>query len=374
MAERVTLDLPVTLTELSIKSEILQRCKEFCNRYGLSVPIVEAPMSGACPPERSAAVAKAGGMGALGALMMNGAEIAEWVRRFRELGGGPLQINLWIPDAPTHRDREAENRVASFLERWGPPVPQDAGDFKPQDFNEQCRALLDAKPVAVSSIMGLYDAEFVGDLKQRGIAWFATVTNVRDATAAEERGADVIVAQGIEAGGHRGSFDPQNIDRSMVGSLALIPRVVDRVSVPVIAAGGIADGRAVAAALTLGASAVQVGTVLLPAIETGLPAAWAKGLSSIEPEDTMLTRAYSGKWGRSIATDYVRSFDEPDAPEPAPHPIQRGLTAVMRADALKRSDINGMSAWSGQSSARVQVRPAGEIITELWRGASAILQ
>jgi nitronate monooxygenase len=313
-------------------------------------------------------------MGGLGALMMNGAEIGSWVQRFRELGGGPLQINLWIPDPAPHRDPEAEASVAKFLERWGPNVPPGAADYRQQNFEEQCGALLDARPVAASSIMGLFPKEFVKELKQRGIAWFATVTNVRDAIAAQERGADVIVAQGIEAGGHRGSFDAADIEQSMVGLIALIPRVVDRVSVPVIAAGGIADGRAVAAALTLGASAVQIGTVLLPAEETELAPAWKNALLTLEPEDTMLTRAYSGRWGRSIATDYVRSFNEPGAPQPAPHPVQRGLTSALRADALKRSDINGISVWAGQSSAAVTSRPAGDIVHKLWRDASAILE
>jgi nitronate monooxygenase len=309
--------------------------------------------------------------------MMNGDAIGAWVKRFRELSGdnAPLQINLWIPDnPPPHRDRIAEAKVAKFLERWGPPVPANAADYTGQSFDDQCGALLDARPVAASSIMGLFSEEFVGALKRRGIAWFATVTNVRDAVAAEERGADAIVAQGFEAGGHRGSFDPMTIDQSMVGLMSLIPRIADRVSLPVIAAGGIADGRAVAAALTLGASAVQIGTVLLPADETNLAPAWKNALSTLAPEDTMLTRAYSGRWGRSIATDYVRSFNGPDAPEPAPHPIQRGLTAAMRADALKRSDINGISAWAGQSSSPVKARPAADIVTGLWRDALAILE
>jgi len=354
-------------------AQIMRRANAFCERFGLRVPIIEAPLSGACPPQRSAAITRAGGMGALGALMLNPAEIDAWVEQFRELGGGPLQINLWIPDPPPHRDSAAEAKVAKFLERWGPPVSADALNYQPQDFDAQCNAVLDAQPVAASSIMGLYPPEFVTKLKQRGIAWFATVTNVRDAIAAEASGADVIVAQGIEAGGHRGSFDPSNIDQSMIGLMALVPRIVDRVKIPVVAAGGIADGRAVAAALTLGASAVQIGTVLLPAIETGLAPAWSEALTTLEPEDTMLTRAYSGRWGRSIATDYVRSFNEPGAPEPAPHPIQRGLTAALRADALRRSDINGISAWSGQSSARVERRPAEEIVGQMWSEAQLLL-
>ena len=312
-------------------------------------------------------------MAGLGATMLGAAEIDEWVTRFRELGGGSLQINLWVPDPPPHRDRNAETRVARFLEKWGPAVSPDAGDVPIQNFDAQCEALLAARPAVASSIMGLYPAPFVKRLKEAGIAWFACATNVSDAIAAEAAGADAIVAQGIEAGGHRGSFLPDTADRSMIGLMSLVPRVVDSVSIPVIATGGIADGRTVAAALTLGASAVQVGTVLLRATESELPPAWDAALDSLEPENTTLTRAFSGRWGRSIVTDYVRAASTPDAPEPAPYPVQRGLTAAMRADALRRSDINGISAWAGQSAAFARRAPAGEIIARLWQDATALL-
>jgi hypothetical protein len=155
--------------------------------------------------------------------------------------------------------------------------------------------MLAVAPRVISSIMGLYPASFIADLKARGILWFATATTVAEAKAAEEAGADAIVAQGMEAGGHRGAFDPELAERQMVGLIALVPQVADAVSIPVIAAGGIADGRGVAAALILGASAVQIGTGLLRTPEAMTPEPYAERLSRTEAHETAVTRAFSGR-------------------------------------------------------------------------------
>ena len=308
-------------------------------------------------------------MGAFGALLSTPDDIARWVRRFRALGGTSLQINLWVPDPAPTRDRDAEARVARFLERWGPPVGDDVGDVRPPDFAAQCDAVLATSPTVVSSIMGLFPAPFVERLRSRNIAWFATATTAAEARAAEAAGADAIVAQGMEAGGHRGAFDAADAERALVGSFALVPRIADSVSIPVVAAGGIGDGRTAAAAFTLGASAVTIGTALLRCPETELPAAWERALDGLDPERTMLTRAFSGRPGRAIATDYVRAASAPDAPAPAPYPVQRALTAAMRTDALRRDDVNGMQVWAGQGAALAQPEPAADVVQRIWRDA-----
>ena len=349
------------------------RIDAFCSRYGLSLPILLAPMAGACPPSLSIAVANAGGFGACGALLMQPAEIAAWVDEFRAHSTGPFQINLWIPDPAPARDAAHETRVRDFLAGFGPQVPATAGDATPPDFTQQCEALLAAKPTAVSSIMGLYPAEFVARLKREGIAWFATATTVAEAVAAQEAGADVIVAQGMEAGGHRGSFDATQAEVRQVGLFALLPAIVDAVRIPVIATGGIADARGVAAAFALGASAVQVGTGFLRCPEAKLPPAWADALGRTAPEDTMLTRAFSGRAGRSIATDYVIAAAAPSAPAPAPYPVQRGLTAAMRAVAQKEGDLQRMQTWAGQSAALARAEPAADVVKRLWEGARGMM-
>jgi nitronate monooxygenase len=350
------------------------RIKSFQSRFGLQLPILLAPMAGASPSSMSIAVERVGSMGALGALLMQPEEIATWCSEVRAAGSGRFQVNLWIPDPPPSRDSAQEARWRDFLRAWGPEVAIEAADGKPPEFHLQCDALIAARPLAASSIMGLYPAAVVSRLKEAGIAWFANVTTVAEARAAQAAGADVIVAQGSEAGGHRGCFDARQAERQQVGLFALLPAVLDAVTVPVVATGGIADARGIAAALLIGASAVQIGTGLLRCPEVQLPKAWADALGSTAPEGTMLTRAFSGRAGRAIATAYVQATLAQDAPLPAPYPVQRGLTGAMRRTAQSANDLSRMQAWAGQSAALARPESAATVLQEMWDGAQALLR
>ena len=351
----------------------LKKAEDFAQRLDIALPILLAPMAGACPPSLSIAVANAGGLGACGALMMQPDEIRAWSSDFRSESAGAFQINLWIPDPPPARDFESENRVREFLAQWGPAVPAEAGESRLPDFDAQCHAMLSVRPKIISSIMGVYPAPFVAEMKGRGILWFATATTVAEARAAEHAGADAIIAQGMEAGGHRGAFRAKEAERQMVGLMSLVPQIVDAVSLPVIAAGGIADARGVAAALVLGASAAMIGTEFLRCPEAKMHPAYAERLARTGAHDTMITRAFSGRPGRSAATAYVRAAGASDAPAAAPYPVQRGLTRAMREDAVKAGDSERMQLWAGQSAKLAQARPAGEVCQELWEGARGIL-
>lgn len=349
------------------------KAERFAQSLNMSIPVFMAPMAGACPPALAIGVARSGGMGACGTLLMSPDAIHQWVAEYRAGTSGPLQLNNWIPDAAPVRDRDNERRVGHFLETFGPEIPAEAADRTGPDFEPQCDAMLAAAPDVISSIMGLYPPDYVTRIKASGITWFVTATTVSEALAAEAAGADVIVAQGMEAGGHRGAFNPEDAETSLVGLFSLVPAIVDAVNVPVIATGGIADARGVAAALMLGASGVQIGTGLLRTPDANITPAWADAIANARPEDTVPTRAFSGRLGRSIRSRYVTAANSSDTPEPAPYPIQRSLTQAMRDEATKANDIDRIQAWSGQSAGLARNASAEQITREVWQGARGLL-
>jgi nitronate monooxygenase len=346
----------------------------FCQQYGLRIPILQAPMAGSCPVNLAVAVADAGGMRAMGALMSSPDAIAKWATEFRSRSLGPFQLNLWIaePAAPA-RDFAAEQRVREFLSSWAPAVPAEPKGIRLPDFEKQCDSLIAIRPTVVSSIMGLYSSQFVAKLKEHGIAWFACATTLAEAREAECAGADAIVAQGTKPAAIAAPLIKPLRSASVSAFLHCCHawpinspfRLSLRVALP--------KGRGIAAALTLGASAVQIGTAFLRCPEAGTNAAWADALADLEPEATTMTRAFTGRLGRSIETDYVRAANSPDAPRPAPYPVQLDLTAAMRQTGLDTKDIHRMQLWAGQSAAFARRLSAGDFVRRIWVQAEKLL-
>ena len=342
----------------------LEKTKQFCEEYELALPIIMAPMAGACPPALAAAVSNAGGMGACGALMLDSGQIKEWTKEFKSRTNGSLLLNTWVPGPEPTRDYDHEKRLMEFLSRFAPGMSRSFNDVPCVSFEEQCQAMLDGDPNVISSIMGLFEPSFVSELKKRRIKWFATVTSVSEAIIAEEAGADALVVQGSEAGGHRGNFCT-DYDQS-VGLMALLPTVSDAVAIPTIATGGIADSRGVSAAIMLGASAVQIGTGLLRTPEADVPAAWAGALKNTRPEDTVISKAFTGKPGRAIRNQFTDAADNSCNPAPAPFPIQRSLTSEMRSRAVSENNIATMQAWAGQAASLGKEIDASGLIRNIW--------
>ena len=355
------------------KHKALARAAAFCETFNIRVPILMAPMAGACPASLAIAIANAGGLGGCGALLMQPDAIRNWAADVRAGSNGGFQLNLWIPDPPPKRDAVAEETLRRFLNDWGPEVAPEAGSITPPDFEAQCEAMLEAGPQIISSIMGPLFGQLRGaDEDQRRQV-------VRDGDDCQRskvrRGRRCRRHHRSRHGGWRTSwrFRCDKAEARMVGLFSLLPAVVDAVKVPVVAAGGIADGRGVGAALLLGASAVQVGTAFLRCPEARVPTAWADAIGRTAPEETMVTRVFSGRPGRSIATAYVRAATAPTAPPPVPYPVQRGLTQAMRDAAVKGNDIERIQAWAGQSAGMARTEPAGEVVRRLWEEAEALL-
>jgi nitronate monooxygenase len=354
------------------------RASRLTRLAGLRLPIVQGPFGGGLSSvPLAAAVSNAGGLGSFGAHALAPDEITRLVADLRAATAAPFAVNLWVPhpgEAELAIEPDAFERQVARLRPYlreldlpDPPFP--AAPAAP--FADQVEALLAARPPVFSFVMGIPPTGVLAEARRRGILAIGTATTVDEAVALEAAGVDAVVASGSDAGGHRGAF-LRPAPESLVGTFSLVPQVADAVAIPVIAAGGIADGRGVAAALTLGADGVQIGTAFLATAESAASAVHKRALHSPEARVTVLTRVFSGRLARGIPNRFLREMSafEDDLP---PYPIQNALTQTLRATANARGLQDYVHLWAGQAAPLTRPQAAAAFLATLAAETEAIL-
>jgi len=329
-------------------------------------PIMLAPLGGGpSTPELVAAVSNAGGFAFLGAPYLSPEQIRESIRRIRSLTSRPFGVNLFAGGWSRERPADAKaalSLLAGYHARLGLPLPA-LPDVPPDPFPAQLEEVLDARPAAFSFTFGIPPSEALQALRSRGILTFGTATCAREARQLASAGVDGIVAQGAEAGGHRGTFSV-SLEEGLVPTLLLVAEIRRAVSLPVVATGGIMDGRDVRASLDAGAVAAQLGTAFLACPESGAPAAYKRALLSAGRDTTVLTRAFSGRWARGLANE-VTVVGEARPEAILPYPAQNQLTRAMRQAAAREDEAGLLSLWAGQGVARIRPLPASDLLRAL---------
>lgn len=343
---------------------------EATRRLGIDLPLVQGPFGGGLSTTRLAAtVSNLGGLGSFGAHHLQPHELGGVASELRSLTARPFALNLWVSDhdpgglTPGRDDLDRMWRVlAPYFRELGVERPEPPERFQPR-FDEQVEALLEARPPVFSFIFGVPSTKILAECRRRGIVTSGAATTIAEARALDEAGVDLIVATGFEAGGHRPSFLARAED-SLMGTFALTPLVADRVKAPVIAAGGIADGRGVRAALTLGAQAAQLGTAFLACEESGTTDEHRALLFSERAEATALTRAFSGRLARGLRNRFVDELG-PRAGELAPYPLTGWFVSRLRPAAVKAKRTDLVSLWGGQIAPNLRHRSASALMAAL---------
>ncbi len=343
----------------------------------LEYPIFQGPFGGGVStPALTAAVSNAGGLGGFGAVDLAPDDLKRAVRDLASRTSRPFNVNLWVP-IPGEVERVDDAARARAVARLRPRfqalgLPDPAPPPPRPRFEDQAAALLEARPPVFSFVMGVPDAAILKDARARGIALVGTATTVEEGEALAAAGVDAIVASGSDAGGHRGSW-LRPAEASLVGTLSLVPQLASAVSVPIVAAGGIADGRGVAAALALGAEAVQVGTAFLASPEAGAADVHKRLLGTPAARATRLTRAFTGRHARGIENDLLRELDaHPD--DLLPFPAQHLLTLPLRRAAVANGKVELLALWAGQSAALARRQPAAEVLKRLVEETDRVLR
>ncbi|AHF88223.1 2-nitropropane dioxygenase (plasmid) [Rhizobium leguminosarum bv. trifolii WSM1689] len=343
--------------------------------FGIELPIIQAPMAGATTVDMVVAAAKAGGLGSLPSAQLNAEGLRQALTEIRTATKSPVNVNFFS-HVPPQGDPAAQMRWRGLLAPYfvevglDPAAPIAAAGRVPFD-SSFCTVVEELKPEVVSFHFGLPEKALVHRVKATGARIISSATTVAEAVWLEANGVDAVIAMGFEAGGHRGNFLTQDM-ATQVGTMALVPQVVDAVRVPVIAAGGIADGRGVAAALMLGASAVQVGTAYLFCPEAKIPAVQAEALASARDDSTAITNVFTGHPARGVVNRLMRELGLISESVPA-FPTAGGALVPIRAIAEAESRNDFTNLWSGQAASLALRVGAEELTRELYQSALDVI-
>jgi nitronate monooxygenase len=336
----------------------------------IDYPILQGPFGGGIStPELVSTVSNAGGLGGYGAYTLSPQEIHVVDRQIRTLTGKPYQLNLWVSDTDTvvgiatsEQYQKAKERFGVYFDELGIPFPEKPAPFASR-FANQLQVILDVRPKMFSFMFGTLPPEILEECRSKGILTAGAATTLDEAIVLESSGVDLIIATGFEAGGHRPSF-LDSAEASTTGTFVLVQLIREKVKVPVIAAGGIATGRGIAAAMVLGADAVQVGTAFLATDESGALPIHKEMLFSDAAKYTTLTRAFTGRLGRGL-TNRISSGDAGKEPAHLPFPLQTTLMSALRKAAIDRQKWDMMLFWGGQIAPLLTHRKAKHLVNSL---------
>jgi nitronate monooxygenase len=333
-------------------------------------PIIQAPMAGGGDtPDLVAAVCSAGALGFIGGAYLTPQQIVEASRAVRAKTSRPFGINLFAPQLPAESGISAEaaiERLGGYYAELGLQAPAQS-ETSSYTLGEQLIVALESGASAFSFTFGIFPADAIAAIRERGMLSMGTATTVDEAIALEKAGVDAVIAQGSEAGGHRGTFSG-DFSAAMIGTISLVPQMVDAVRLPVVASGGIMDGRGIAAALALGASAVQLGTAFLTCDEAGIPDAYKKAIQLAHEDQTRVTRCFSGRPARGIVNRFMSEMESAGSAETIlPFPLQNSLTRPLRSAAAQQGRAEFLSLWAGQGVRMARQEPAAKLVARLVR-------
>ena len=341
----------------------------FLTRLGIKHPIIQAPMAGTSTPKLAAAVSNAGGLGSLGIGANTADQAREAIEATRALTAGPFNVNVFCHQ-PSPYDAARNTAWLQYLN----PLFAEAGIAPPTTLKEIYKSflqddavfemLLQQRPAVVSFHFGVPSADHIQALRQAGIYTMACATNLHEAMQIEQTGIDAIVAQGIEAGGHRGMFDPDAQDERLTTSV-LVRQLVQRSRLPIIAAGGIMDGAGIKAALDLGAVATQLGTAFVLCPESAANASYRANLKSDRAATTLLTATLSGRPARGMVNRLITFGEAAASPGPAPYPYAYDAAKQLSAAAVKQGNNEFAAQWAGQGAPLTREMPAAELVAAL---------